>query len=440
MPIDPSIALSYKPVQIQDPMEMYGKRQQIQTNALAMQKYQNESAEKNALAQLISQPGYDPYKPEAQAAAFKVAPTLAPGMFKALQETRTAGVAYETQNQALADARYKAGQTKVADATKEIIRHDTPESVLEDLKQRVAKGDLTQDQANAISSSLPKTVEGMAKWQIGMLRRSLTAAEQLEQTTRTDDLGGTVRTTVGSKYAGGPAPQVTTVNKTATPGDLLTAATARANRISADERARLARDVVAGRLTPQTNAAGDINFFDIKGNLVKTVRGAGKPSSTFEKTTLLRKNTIRDLGTTITQLEKATAPGGLIDKSTGSGAGAMYDKTAGFFGKATEGAVAIGALQPIYDMVLKMVPRFEGPQSNADTVSYNQAAGNLANPNTPKAVKKAAATTILNLMKTRRNQFISQEEAGGGGIVGEAPSGGAYDFSAADAIVGLEGQ
>jgi hypothetical protein len=249
-----------------------------------------------------------------------------------------------------------------------------------------------------------------------------------------------VQTTVRPKFAGGAAPQVTTVNKTATPGDLLTAATARDNRISANERAQLARDVVAGRLTPQTNAAGDVNFFDIKGNLVKTVRGAGKPSATFEKTTILRKNAVRDLGTTITQLEKAIAPGGLIDKSTSSGAGALRDKTAGFFGKATEGAVAIGALQPIYDMVLKMVPRFEGPQSNADTVSYNQAAGNLANPNTPKAVKKAAATTILNLMKTRRNQFISQEEAGGGGIVGEAPGGGAYDFSAADAIVGLEGQ
>jgi len=84
MPLDPNIAMSYKPIQIQDPMDMYAKRQQIQTNALAMQKYETEGAEKNALAQLISQPGYDPLKPEAQAAAFKVAPNLAPAMFKNL--------------------------------------------------------------------------------------------------------------------------------------------------------------------------------------------------------------------------------------------------------------------------------------------------------------------------------------------------------------------
>jgi len=249
-----------------------------------------------------------------------------------------------------------------------------------------------------------------------------------------------VRTTVGSKYAGGAAPVVTSTKKTLTPGEISTANTALLNRIAANERARLAREVAAGRLTPQTDAAGNVNFFNVKGELVTTARGAGKPSATFEKTALLRKNTIRDLGSTIAELEKAIAPGGLIEKSTGSGAGALRDKGAAFFGKATEGAVAIGALQPIYDMVLKMVPRFEGPQSNADTISYNQAAGNLANPNTPKAVKKAAATTILKLMKTRKNQFISQEEAVGAGIVGEAPSGGGYDFGPADEIVGLEGQ
>jgi hypothetical protein len=422
MPIDPSIAMSYKPVQIQDPMEMYGKRQQIQTNALAMQKYQNESAEKNALAQLISQPGYDPYNEDAQAAAFKVAPNLAPGMFKALQETRTAGVDYDTKTQALGTARRNESNAKKLDAIKAIIQFKTPESALADVARRVGAGELTQEQADVVSANIPKTEADMPAWKEKTMFSLLDPEKQLEQTTRTDDLGGTVRTTVGSKYAGGAAPVVTSTAKTLTPGEISTAATARRGQNMTQETARLAREVTAGRLTPQTDAAGNVNFFNAKGGLVTTARGAGKPSATFEKTKILRQNTIKDLGATITQLEKATAPGGLIDKSTSSGAGAMYDKTAGFFGKATEGAVAIGALQPIYDMVLKMVPRFEGPQSNADTVSYNQAAGNLANPNTPKAVKKAAATTILNLMKTRKNQFISQEEAGGGGIVGEAPS------------------
>jgi len=77
----------------------------------------------------------------------------------------------------------------------------------------------------------------------------------------------------------------------------------------------------------------------------------------------LRKKAAQDLDLSISELEKATADGGLIDKSTGSGAGALFDAAAGFVGKSTPGAVAAGQMAPIFDLVLKQVPRFEGPQS-----------------------------------------------------------------------------
>jgi hypothetical protein len=52
MPIDPSIALSFKPsVALADPMEMYANYQKMQSNALAMQHARNE----NALAQRTAQ-------------------------------------------------------------------------------------------------------------------------------------------------------------------------------------------------------------------------------------------------------------------------------------------------------------------------------------------------------------------------------------------------
>lgn len=57
MPLDPNIAMSYKPVQFQDPMEMYGKRQQIQANALAMQSQQNAQERQNMLSQRFAQGG-----------------------------------------------------------------------------------------------------------------------------------------------------------------------------------------------------------------------------------------------------------------------------------------------------------------------------------------------------------------------------------------------
>lgn len=125
-----------------------------------------------------------------------------------------------------------------------------------------------------------------------------------------------------------------------------------------------------------------------------------------------RKKLLLYLDRAIPELERATADNGLIDKSTGSGIGAGLDWTAGLFGKATEGSVAVGALKPIYDLVLKMVPRFEGPQSDKDTQSYREAAGDLANPNVPNERKKIAGREILRLMKARRNQFISKNMEG----------------------------
>lgn len=226
MPIDPSIAMSYKPVQIQDPMEMYGKRQQIQANALAMQKNQTDVNEKNALAQIINQPGYNLYDPQAQAAAIRAAPTLAPAMFKNLNDARLFNVDYDTKTQALATARRTETEAKRVGAVKQIVNHDTVDSVVSDVKSRVATGELDQNHADAILASLPQTDEGMSAWKLKTLHNLLTTSEQLEQTTINKDLGGMVQTIVGSKFAGGPAPQVTTVNKTATPGDLLTAAAA----------------------------------------------------------------------------------------------------------------------------------------------------------------------------------------------------------------------
>jgi hypothetical protein len=84
-------------------------------------------------------------------------------------------------------------------------------------------------------------------------------------------------------------------------------------------------------------------------------------------------------------------------------------------------------LAPIADLVLKMVPRFEGPQSNFDVQSYKDAAGNLANPNVPVSVKKAAATEIVRLFRKYRDQFeYAGEGAGASAADEEAP--GVIDF------------
>ena len=145
----------------------------------------------------------------------------------------------------------------------------------------------------------------------------------------------------------------------------------------------------------------------------------GKPSAFAEKTAIQRKQMGNDLGFAISQLADITKDGGLIDQSTGSGAGRLTDISAGFFGKATPGAIAIGKIAPIADLALKMVPRFEGPQSNADTKSYKEAAGQLADSSLPTAIRKEAGKVVLRIMQARKNQFVTSDMAAEGATGGD---------------------
>lgn len=178
------------------------------------------------------------------------------------------------------------------------------------------------------------------------------------------------------------------------------------------------RTVVAFR---ETDAAGNVTLLNKFGDVITpSAPVKGKPTATFEKTTAQRKQLAVDLDRAITELKEVSKKGGLIDQSTGSGAGRGVDIAAGFFGKATPGAIAIGKLAPIADLVLKMVPRFEGPQSDKDTRSYKEAAGQLADATLPNAIRKDAAIEIVRLMEARKGQFVTQEMAAEG--VGAAPA------------------
>lgn len=234
MPLDPNIAMSYKPIQIQDPMDMYAKRQQIQTNALAMQKYQTEATEKNALAKLFGAPNYNPYDPQSQAEAIRVAPNFAPGVFKALQETRTAGVDYDTKTQALGTLQRNESNAKKLDAITRLVQFTTPESAIADLARSVAAGDISQEQADALLPTIPKTEKDMAAWKQKTMFGLLDIKDQLSTETTTQNLGNVSRTTVRPKFVGGGAPVVTdaTIGLSA---DAASAAATAARRLAQDE-------------------------------------------------------------------------------------------------------------------------------------------------------------------------------------------------------------
>jgi hypothetical protein len=124
----------------------------------------------------------------------------------------------------------------------------------------------------------------------------------------------------------------------------------------------------------------------------------------------------KDIAFAIKEVEAAAAKDGLLDDATSSYFGNAVDAALQTFGIGTPGAIANAKMKPIADLVLKLVPRFEGPQSDKDTQSYKDAAGDLANPNVPASVKKAAAMQIVGLLKKYSGQFeyTGGEDTGGG--------------------------
>jgi len=195
----------------------------------------------------------------------------------------------------------------------------------------------------------------------------------------------------------------------------------------ANENKRLANEqnpnVVAHQ---QVSENGTVTNFNKFGQVIGTVEGVGKPSAQFTKTKEQTKKLNSDLNLTITELENATKDGGLIDQSTGSGLGKAANAVRGFVtGGASAGAIAGAKLAPIADLALKMVPRFEGPQSDKDTQSYKEAAGQLADTSIPNEIRKEAGKPVLRLMKARKNQFVTSEMSQEGAV----PSAGGVDSS-----------
>jgi len=149
-----------------------------------------------------------------------------------------------------------------------------------------------------------------------------------------------------------------------------------------------------------------------------------KPTAEEAKKRLADEKRAKDLDLAIAEVETVMKPGGLIDQSTGSYLGNLIDTAVATIGVGTPGYIANAQLAPIADLVLKMVPRFEGPQSNYDVQSYKDAAGNLADPNVPNSVKKAAATEIVRLFRKYKTQFEYAP-----GEVGPEGGGNVIDFN-----------
>jgi hypothetical protein len=401
MPIDSRIALGYQAPQFESPVNMMRQMQVLQSgqqeNQLRqaqMENFRSEIDQRNAML---------PSKlKEAQDAATKAEVEL---LGKKLEQSRSF---LDAIDPASPDAPARFLQWHQANHADPIIgpalaaRGVTADSARADI-------DAAMRQPDGIRTLLLKSRMGLDKF-----------AEANKPTLHSQDSGGSLRM-LSTPGLGGRATVVpgSEIAKTAAPRAPMTA------KEIADRNE--AKDVVAREVTDN---AGNVRFFNKFGDEIKagTGKGAGKPTATYEKTQNLRAQLKRDTDIVVAELKEISKDGGLIDQSTGSGFGRGVDVAAGFFGQDTEGDVAIAKLQPIADKVVKMVPRFEGPQSDKDTLSYQQAGGMLADPTLSRKRRKEAAKEIVRLHTLYPGQFVTQEMAAEGAGPAAPAAGGWKDL------------
>jgi len=419
--VDPSIAMGYRPVQIESPVnqmaaiaQLRGMQEASQMNALKLQEYQQQQRERNALARIMSEPGVEFGSDAFMNRVLSEAPSMYEGIATraaqrenliAQREARKA----ETEKRQADLAKLNLGELKTAQ--KDIAGMSSLDEVKADVERRRAAKLLTDEHADFVLAGLPQDPAQFDTWKKRTLTNLLTAEKQLESMQPKPE-----KLELGGKIVIVDMNPNSDTYKQVIREDVKTAAPRQEQLLTPEEERQKIRIAAAGRTPPasdnpakvahtSTDDQGNVTFYNAFGQVIRKETNAAKRSPNVIKAEQAAQNLGRDIARTTKELAEITKDGGLIDQSTGSYAGKAIDVGARIFGKAMPGDIAAGKLAPIADMVLKMVPRFEGPQSDKDTQSYKEAAGQLADPNLPREIRKAAGKEILRLMKERKKEF-----------------------------------
>ena len=242
MPIDPNIALQYKPVQLSDPLAQYAQVSQIQSaqqtnqlNNLKMQEYQRGLQEENQLRQLIKS-GIDLSSPEAVNQMYAISPTKGLEFQKqqaGLRKTSSETSKLETElvDQKLKQSRQFLDTIDPADPTapaKYIAWHEANHRDPVIGKALAARGVTAEQSRATIDAAIARGPEAFAN----LLNQSKLGTEKFIELNRPQytqqTLGGTVRQ-LGTPGLGGTATVVpgSEGTVTVTPSALLAAQTAR---------------------------------------------------------------------------------------------------------------------------------------------------------------------------------------------------------------------
>jgi len=197
--IDPSIAMGFRPIQIESPInqmaaisQLEGARQQRQMNMLQMQEYARKAKEDQDLAvqhnelAKIHGSGVEIGSPE----YFNLVAAKAPRLLTNIMDQQTKREALTAQKEAreaetkkrefeLGQQKEKLSKEKVNQAMADIAGFDDLVSINADIDKKLKSGELTEEQANQIRSGLPADDNGVPAWQRNSLMKLMDLKERL---------------------------------------------------------------------------------------------------------------------------------------------------------------------------------------------------------------------------------------------------------------------
>jgi hypothetical protein len=440
--VDYTIATQVRPFQMPNVAQLYGAAQDIQMNRMRMAEAQETAQERNALRGLMAA-GVDLTTPEGLNQLRRAAPMLAPqfeqaagqrayqaaqvGRLRAQTEADALKVGRDLFAAATTPEQYGAARAYVAERFPQYAGSIPAQFSVENAR-RIAEGaeGLIRRATEAAAAARPNEFEralaaggvrpGTPEYQTAMQARadylSGVRPETPQVVTGPDGRpmrafprAGTFEFMQERPAGGAPSAAVPAV-------DLRRPQAAAAPPPANMMLPSVAAPTLAAGPGAVPAAAAPTTFEQAQAARgARAVQQAGDEAGATEAARLearsaaTRREETAQLERGIAELRRISEPGGLLERSTGSGVGRLLDIAGEFVGVSSRSSQAAAALAPIADIVLKLVPRFEGPQSDRDTRSYQEAAGRLADPTIPNETRLAAAREIIRLMEARRDQF-----------------------------------
>lgn len=420
MPLDPVIAGGFRGIELQNPLETYGRvaqlqnlQQQNQLAALKMDEYRRGLEEQNALRSAIA-PNFDPTNPEHTAAVMRAAPTLGPKLIEsALMTQKTTADIAKTKSET------QAGQLKtlgigltnaLKNPTDEVLNRTFAALDAQGVNtapfrsQFAAEPDLARRQ-ELITNYATSHPEGRAALDFVKPRLkevgSGATKKFIDENPNSPTFGKEV---------------IPEVVMTPTPGEVLSAATTRRGQDITATTARRGQDIQqALAFKPQFNAqAGGYVVPPTAGNPQGGFIPLPQVQATKEQESAAKalKSAGYDPVTGSDRIEE------LIKKSTSGMAGAGVDAIASFFGKTTEGRKAIGALGARANQIALDLAggKLGAGVSNEDRNFIVVALGDVANPMKSAGERLAAWKEAKSRMLTSGLvQPPKPSESGGAG-------------------------